>query len=378
MNLSERFKNILPDLPALAVVLLSGAFGALLSCWWNLSIGEKEFASGVSGLPWLLRILLGSFGAAAAVFVLAKTDTSKLIHCGIIAALSGMAGPYLVIKALSTVASVNSNLVQIGSAIGVVQSTTTSLNNTIQDLDKKIQKHETETNPQKIVDAFDQAAQATASFLTAFKNAPQNEKQRALADTKAQLQDTLNIIGSAAAIVPKQSVPLLKKLATEAKEAGLADVAQQVEKILNTSSPVKTAAETAENIGKVYFITSGELTDDILHGLRQRIGDRFPLADIQPAVHPTRKMDPGLEVVYYRDLPSDKQIANDLSKVVTDYFKGGKIATGNVYIRIGLHSADQDAPFQFDIHIGPDVAANILEMSKPNAAPDSSPGHRDR
>jgi hypothetical protein len=34
---------------------------------------------------------LGSFGAAAAVFILAKTDTSKLIHCGVIAALLGLA-----------------------------------------------------------------------------------------------------------------------------------------------------------------------------------------------------------------------------------------------------------------------------------------------
>jgi hypothetical protein len=111
--MKERLKNILPDLPALVVVLVCGAIGALLSCWWNLSIGEKEFASGVAGLPVLLRVFLGSFGAIAAVFILAKTDTSKLIHCGVIAALSGMAGPYLIIKALSTVVSVESNLVQI-------------------------------------------------------------------------------------------------------------------------------------------------------------------------------------------------------------------------------------------------------------------------
>src|SRR5438309_709985 len=107
MSLLQRLKSSKPDFRALGVVLLSGAVGALLSCWWNLSIGDKEFASSVALLPWLLRILLGSFGAAAAVFVLAKTDTTKLIHCGIIAALSGMAGPYLVIKALSTVVSVN-------------------------------------------------------------------------------------------------------------------------------------------------------------------------------------------------------------------------------------------------------------------------------
>src|SRR6266446_947899 len=113
--MKELLKNIPPDLRALIVVFICGALGAWLSCWWNLSIGEKEFASGVAGLPVLLRIFLGSFGAVAAVFILAKTDTNKLIHCGVIAALSGMAGPYLIIKALSTVVSVEPNLVQVGS-----------------------------------------------------------------------------------------------------------------------------------------------------------------------------------------------------------------------------------------------------------------------
>jgi hypothetical protein len=37
-------------------------------------------------------------------------------------------------------------------------------------------------------------------------------------------------------------------------------------------------------------------------------------------------MDPGLEVVYYRDVPLDKQIAEDLSKLVTEYLKINKIA----------------------------------------------------
>src|SRR5213594_345508 len=107
----------------------------------------------------------------------------------------------------------------------------------------------------KIVDAFDQTAQATTSYLTAIKNAPVNEKQRALADTKVQLQETLKVLGTAAAIVPKQSVPLIKKLATEARNAGAPEVAQEAQKILDTNSAVRSAAETAENIGKVYFIT---------------------------------------------------------------------------------------------------------------------------
>ena len=71
--------------------------------------------------------------------------------------------------------------------MSIVQSTTATLNNTIQ-------TSTAATNPQKFVDVFDQAAQATISYLTALKNAPENEKQRALADTKGQFQETLKVL----------------------------------------------------------------------------------------------------------------------------------------------------------------------------------------
>src|SRR5207302_7519298 len=120
-----------------------------------------------------------------------------------------------------------------------------------------------------------------------------------------------------------------------------------------------------------------ELTDNMLHGLQNQIRARFPLADIQPAVHPTRQMELGLEVVYYRDIPSDRQIANDLSKVVSDYFQEQRIQPGTV--RIVKNSGDQAAPpFQFDIHIGPDLVGNILGLSKPAAMPTESPPRRQR
>lgn len=361
MKLFEKWKNLQPDLRALIVVLSLGAFGAFLACWWDLNIGEKDFAAKIASLNWFLRMLLGSFGAAATVFVIAKTDTTKLIHCGIIAALSGMAGPYLVIKALSTVASVNSELVQIGSAILVVQSTTTELSSAVK-------TPTAGTNPQKIVDAFDQTAQAATSYLTALKNAPASEKKRALVDNKAQWQETIKVLGSAAAILPKQSIPLIKKLASEAKDAGAPEVAQEAQKILDTNPGLRTAAETAKNIGKVFFITPEELTDDALLGFQERIRTRFSRADIQPAVHPPRPMQPGLEIVYYRDNSWDKQIANDLSKLLSDFLQEQKIAAGNV--RIVKNPGDQAAaPFQFDIHIGPDLANNILGMSKAGATP---------
>jgi dihydroorotate dehydrogenase len=111
----------------------------------------------------------------------------------------------------------------------------------------------TQTNPQKIIDVFDQTAQAAASYLTVIKGSPEKEKQQALASTKQQLQDTLKVLDTAAAISPRQSLPLLNKVATEAKDAGASDIAQQAQKIIDTNSAVRTAAETAALSGKQDF-----------------------------------------------------------------------------------------------------------------------------
>ncbi len=348
----RRLTNVLPDLPALVLVVIMGGLGAALGRLWHLDIGETEFTSAVSTLSIWLVICLGSLGATVTVFLLAKTDTSKLIHCSLIAILSGMAGPYLVTKALSTVLSVNPNLVKVNAAITVVKSTTDTL-------ERAIQTSTAEANPQKIIDVFDQTAQATTSYLSVVKGASGKEKQQALATSKQQLQDTLKALDAAATISPRQSLPLLAKVATEAKDAGVPEIAQGAQKIIDTNPAVRSAAETAAKSGKVYFITPEELTDTALHELHDRIKARFPLADLQPAVHPTRRMDAGLEVVYYRDAPLDKQIAEDLSKLVTEYLKVYKIAPNTPSVRKG--SPDQPtAPFQFDIHIGPDVTSKLI------------------
>jgi hypothetical protein len=347
----RRLTNVLPDLPALALVVILGGIGAALGRWWHLDIGEKEFASAVSASSVWLVICLGSLGAATAVFFLAKTDTSKLIHCSLIAILSGMAGPYLVTKALSTVLSVNPNLVKVDAAITVVKSTT-------ENLEREIQTQTTQTNPQKIIDVFDQTAQAAASYLTVIKGASGKEKEQALAGTKQQLQDTLKVLDAASAISPKQSLPLLTKVATEAKDAGATEIAQQAQNIIETNSAVRAAAETALLSGKVYFIAPAELTDFALHELHDRIKARFPLADIQPTVHPTRQMNPGVEIVYYRGALSDRQISDDLSKLVVDYLKGRGITATNLSVRKGPVE-EATPPFQFDIHIGPDIASKL-------------------
>src|SRR5260370_27817343 len=80
----RRLANTLPDLPAFAAVIVMGALGAALAHYAHLSIGEKDLTSTVSKLSLGLLMVFGSFGAAVTVFFLAKTDTSKLIHCAII------------------------------------------------------------------------------------------------------------------------------------------------------------------------------------------------------------------------------------------------------------------------------------------------------
>ena len=98
----KRLANVVPDLPALCLVLFFGALGGLLGRVWplRLPLVDGQPPADISTYPLGLVLSLGAAGAVAAVFLLAKTDTSKLIHCSLVALFSGMAGPVLVIKAL--------------------------------------------------------------------------------------------------------------------------------------------------------------------------------------------------------------------------------------------------------------------------------------
>ena len=279
----RRLANTLPDLPAFAAVIVMGALGAALAHYAHLSIGEKDLTSTVSKLSLGLLMVFGSFGAAVTVFFLAKTDTSKLIHCAIIAMLSGMGGPYLVMKALDTVLSVSPNLVQLDAAAGVVKSTTDKL-------EVALQAPASEANPQKIIDILDQTGQAAATYLKVAKSAPIDEKDKTWASVSQHLQDTLKTLTAAAPVAPQKSLTLITKVASDAQDAGVADVAQEAQKIIKTNPALQKAALS----GRVYFIAPEELADPMLQRLNQRIKERFDLADIQPVVHPTRKMDPGL------------------------------------------------------------------------------------
>jgi hypothetical protein len=105
-----------------------------------------------------------------------------------------------------------------------------------------------------------------------------------------------------------------------------------------------------------------------------RIKVKYPLADIQSVVHPTRQMDNGLEVVYYRDdPPSDRQTATDLETLVADYLGGQGVTFKRSPVAKG-HDDRPVPPFNFDIHLGPDIASALLRNpSAPMALAPQSP-----
>jgi len=343
----RRLTNALPDLPAFGLVIVMGMLGASLAHCAHLSIGDDNTASLISKLSTWLLMAFGGVGSAVTVFLVAKTDTSKLIHCSLVAILSGMAGPYLVMKSLGSV-GVSPNLVKLDAAVIAVKSTTDKL-------EVALQAPASEANPQNLIDILDQAGQSAATYFSVAKNAPVNEKTKALADAKSQLHDTLNTLNNAAAVAPQKSLTLITKVASEAEDAGAKDIAEEAQTIIKNNSFLQNAARS----GKVYFIAPAELSDSVLQPLVEQIKKRFPLAAIQPIVHPTREMNPGLEIVYYGNSAQDRQIAEDLSRLVDAYLKGLKIDRYSFNVRKGTTDRGV-SPFQFDIHLGPDIASRLV------------------
>jgi hypothetical protein len=345
----KRLTNVVPDLPAFGVVVLMGFIGASLAHFAHLSIGGEDTAPLISKLSVWLLIAFGGVGSAVSVFLIAKTDTSKLIHCALIALLSGMAGPYLVIKALGSVLSVSPDLVKLdtvkidAAAVKVTSNTT--------ELAVALQAPPSETNPQKIIDIIDQTAQSAATYLNATKEARSVNKGKAVAAAKPQLRETLATLKKAAPLAPQKSLALITKLASEAEEANAKDIAQEARDIIAKDSVLQNAARS----GQVYFIAPAEVSDSALKELVEQIEKRFPLAEIQPVVHPTRAMDPGLEIVYYGDSSQNRGIAEELSKVVDGYLKNINATKHELTVRKGVPDKGVVA-FQFDIHLGPDIA----------------------
>jgi uncharacterized membrane protein YeaQ/YmgE (transglycosylase-associated protein family) len=365
--LAQLWARLEPDLPALILVSIFGAFGAGIAIRWRIKIGASPLLDAINDGDILLQIALGIAGALAAVFLLARTDTTKLIHCAMIALFSGIAGPYLVVRALQVVIT--------DLKPGDVNAKTTAANViAVQAADvakevKAISDKKPE-NPNILVKAVGKATEATKSFLSVIQSLPPDEKERSLDKNKEHLKNTLDAIASAAPQVT-EAFPQIKEVADEARNANAPDIAAKADQILSnnaTQSSKPAAQAAAQNALKFpfYFITPPTVTDDSLVVLQHDVLQAFPELQFQGSVHPSKRMDGGIEVVYYK--PSDDQRADKLLRFVDEYFrkKGISVTTSK-----NQQPGESGAASQFDIHLGPGVA-ETLSKQRALPTPDSS------
>jgi len=368
MECCRRMANVLPDIPALILVTIFGGCGAWLARACTIQVtGESKLLVYIytnhSGLlPWM-----GVTGAVAAVFLLAKTDTSKLIHCSLIALFSGMAGPYLVIQALSTVVHLDPKTSPDTAA--AVDSANQAETNA-----QQLKQASSDTaNPSSLFQKIDETTDSTTRYLSLLKNitkADPDQREKLLSQTQESLTNALDNLGSAAPQSPRKVFSALSEVAAAAQDAGADRIAYQAQQIIDKAktSPEKAVQQAAidsapHNASQLYFITPPELTDNSLFYFRNEIQQQFPGWIIQPAVHPVRTIDDGIEVVYYNS--ADKANAALLGQRAKDYFQAK-----NVLIRQGSVETTGVQPSQFDLHIGPDIAkTSLLPHSSPSPNP---------
>jgi hypothetical protein len=362
------------DLPALIVVIMLGALGAALGKWGNLApLGPepvlpllRDLYAGGFGL----RITLGVVGAVAAVFLLARTDTSKLIPCALIALFSGMAGPYLVVKALTTVVSMDTTAIENSKALNAVKD---AANSTVKSADLAAQlATEDKPNPSALTQATSETTEAMAKLATKsfflIKTLPKSdaEKKDVIAKTDQPLKDALTAVSKVATVSPDKVLPVVRQVAEDAKSAGADDIATQAQHIIDNNSPAPTSL--AGSTSKLYFVTPDKLTDVSLLDLQNVIRKKFPSWEPQPAVHPLKPMEAGMEVVYYKS--GDDVRADQLFGSVKEYLSGkGISARGNTR---KATSAKGREPSQFDLHLGPDIADALTIRATTETNPESS------
>jgi hypothetical protein len=140
-------------------------------------------------------------------------------------------------------------------------------------------------------------------------------------------------VGRVASVSPAKVLPAVARVADEAKRAGANDIAVQAQQILDSNKGGPQATEGQQGLGsaisetssQLYFITPPILTDGALEELKQRIRQKFSPVEIQPAVHPLRQMDDGVEIVYYKS--GEDRKATDLLRIVKNHLTEKQITT---------------------------------------------------
>ncbi len=365
---TKLWQRLGPKLQALIVVSVLGACGAWIGMRWQIKIGSGPLLDAINDKDVLLQIALGIAGACAAVFLLAKTDTNDLIHCAMIALFSGIAGPYLVVRGLQVVISdlKPGDVKAKTTAANVMAGQTAEVAKEVKAIaDKK------PDNPGTLVQAIGKATESTKSYLSVIQSLPKEEKERSLAENKDQMGKALDAIGSAAPQVT-ESFPQIKEVADQARNAGAKDIAEKAQQILSSnatenSKPAAQAAAKNALKSPLYFITPPTLTDASLGELQQQVLQKFPSLQFQSSVHPSKRMDEGVEVVYYKT--GEDQQANDLLHFVGEY-----LSKKGIHVRSSSSKGTTDKstePSQFDIHLGPDIA-DVLAKQHTLVTPENS------
>ncbi len=376
----KRMCNVVPDLPALGLVVIFGAVGALLAYFWKLQLptGDGHILIKIAELPLPLALGLGVAGAVAAVFLLAKTDTSKLIHCSLVALFSGMAGPYLVLKALNTVTSI-----EIAAPTGLlVQAAgvdSNSANEKSLELTQK-KKMSGTTGGRISAEEFSPITHNAVNSLDAFnqlKNKKAPEADIVLKKVTGRLSATLKNLNTLAQDNSPDAVLAIKTIGDAAKQAGASELFTEAQTILVANKDNLTKAQESLNAPYLYFITPSELGDAELGQMRGQIQEWHNDWKIKPAEHPKKIDEKELEVVYYnRTLADDKvnqKSAMELSGYLKKYFEGlGATLTQEITVRSEAQN-DGEARTQFDIHIGGKMATVILDSQKPKIGSTPTP-----
>jgi hypothetical protein len=201
---------------------------------------------------------------------------------------------------------------------------------------------------------------------------PKDEKERSLDENKDKIKRTLDAVGSAAPQVT-QAFPQIKDVAEQARNAGATDIADKAQQILKnnaTQSSEPAAQAAAKNALKspFYLITPTTLTDEALAELQQQVLRKFLSLHFQSSVHPSRKMDNGVEVVYYRT--GDEAQARELLSFVVEYLSNRGIHVQSSSSKETTEKSIE--PSQFDLHLGPDVADALVKQSSPASAANSA------
>jgi hypothetical protein len=370
--LQSKWSAFLPELPVVLVVLIAGALGGWIAWYCNIQVGGSQLPE---EWGWIHRaagsVFLGMVGSGAAVFLLAKTDTTKVWHCFFFALICGLAGRSFVVKGVEAIAGVSLE----EKAAGEVAKEKLKLNQTIQGgiaASKDAAREAVSAqDPKKTVEALNTIGSAATEAQQAAEKLPEKEKENALKEVREAVVQSIKPTVSSA---PEKAFDTAAKIAVEGQRVGDNKIGDQIVATFsqfandtNASNAVKSAARKYQDVlqkqlnisPRLYLITPDSLVDDALTPIRKLLQNNG-FSNIEPPVHPKAAIDPGVEVVYY--LPEDLPNANTIGDLLSRWF--------NRKVSVNKAPAESNPrPKQFDIHIGPDVAAELMKTSATPSPP---------